>query len=199
MLVKLDHFPRETNKEYLSCHHPEKSTWLTGKSPASIGNTPTQWIFQPVMLVFRGSMDVSKIGGKPPKWMVKIMENPIKMDDLGGKPAIFGNTRNTLGKFLEFSASWIQQLPTVENLFQQPHWWDSSTVRAWWPVTTRQKWRMLQEIRWENPLESPINLHLPLESWEERTQTIRVSLSKKNNDVFSNDAWLLPRYEGNDL
>ena len=24
--------------------------------------------------------------------MVKIMENPIKMDDLGGKPTIFGNT-----------------------------------------------------------------------------------------------------------
>ena len=24
-----------------------------------------------------------KIGGKPPKWMVKIKENPIKMDDLG--------------------------------------------------------------------------------------------------------------------
>ena len=24
-----------------------------------------------------------KIEGKPPKWMVKIMENPIKMDDLG--------------------------------------------------------------------------------------------------------------------
>ena len=24
-----------------------------------------------------------KIGGVPPKWMVKIMENPIKMDDLG--------------------------------------------------------------------------------------------------------------------
>ena len=25
----------------------------------------------------------TKIGGFPPKWMVKIMENPIKMDDLG--------------------------------------------------------------------------------------------------------------------
>ena len=25
--------------------------------------------------------------------MVKIMENPIKMDDLGGKPTIFGNTQ----------------------------------------------------------------------------------------------------------
>ena len=25
--------------------------------------------------------------------MVKIMENPIRMDDLGGKPTIFGNTR----------------------------------------------------------------------------------------------------------
>jgi len=24
-----------------------------------------------------------KIVGKPPKWMVKIKENPIKMDDLG--------------------------------------------------------------------------------------------------------------------
>ena len=34
-----------------------------------------------------------KIGGfYPPKWMVKIMENPIKMDDLGGFPPIFGNT-----------------------------------------------------------------------------------------------------------
>ena len=27
-----------------------------------------------------------KIGGKTPKWMVKIMENPINMDDLGGFP-----------------------------------------------------------------------------------------------------------------
>ena len=27
-----------------------------------------------------------KIGGKPPKWMVYFMENPIKMDDLGGPP-----------------------------------------------------------------------------------------------------------------
>ena len=30
-----------------------------------------------------------------PKWMVKIMENPIKMDDLGGKPTIFGNIHIT--------------------------------------------------------------------------------------------------------
>ena len=28
-------------------------------------------------------MGVSKNKGNPPKWMVKIMENPIKMDDLG--------------------------------------------------------------------------------------------------------------------
>ena len=31
-----------------------------------------------------------KIWGTP-KWMVKIMENPIQIDDLGGKPAISGN------------------------------------------------------------------------------------------------------------
>ena len=40
-----------------------------------------------------GSFVEANIGGKvPPKWMVKIMENPIKMDDLGGFPPIFGNT-----------------------------------------------------------------------------------------------------------
>ena len=35
-----------------------------------------------------------KIGGFPPKWMVKIMETPIKMDDLVPTP-IFGNTQVT--------------------------------------------------------------------------------------------------------
>ena len=28
-------------------------------------------------------VDVSKNRGGPPKWIVKIMENPIRMDDLG--------------------------------------------------------------------------------------------------------------------
>ena len=32
-------------------------------------------------------------GGYPQKWMVKTMENPIKLDDLGGKVTIFGNTQ----------------------------------------------------------------------------------------------------------
>ena len=36
-------------------------------------------------------MAVSKNRGTP-KWMVKIMENPIRMDDLGGFPIIFGLT-----------------------------------------------------------------------------------------------------------
>ena len=35
---------------------------------------------------------VSKNRGAPPKWMVKIMGKPYcLMDDLGGKPTIFGN------------------------------------------------------------------------------------------------------------
>ena len=33
-----------------------------------------------------------KIRGKPPKWMAYVMENPLKMDDLGGVPIIFGST-----------------------------------------------------------------------------------------------------------
>ena len=36
-------------------------------------------------------MGVSKNRGVSPKWMVKIMENPIKMDDLGGNP-LFSET-----------------------------------------------------------------------------------------------------------
>ena len=41
-------------------------------------------------------MGVSENSGTP-KWMVKIMENPIRMDDLGGKPTIFGNPHIDLG------------------------------------------------------------------------------------------------------
>ena len=36
-------------------------------------------------------LGVSKNRGTP-KWMVKIMEHPIKMDDLGGFHHIFGST-----------------------------------------------------------------------------------------------------------
>ena len=47
---------------------------------------------------------VSKNGSVyPPKWMVKIMENPIKMEDLGGiYTPILGNTQIcVLGKVLK--------------------------------------------------------------------------------------------------
>ena len=40
-------------------------------------------------------MDVSKKKGTP-KWMVKIMENPIKMDDLGEKPLFLETSRRTI-------------------------------------------------------------------------------------------------------
>ena len=44
--------------------------------------TPKSMVYQTYDIITH--MDVEpKIGGKPPKWMVKIMENPIKMDDLG--------------------------------------------------------------------------------------------------------------------
>ena len=46
-------------------------------------------------------MGVSKNRGTP-KWMVKIMENPIKMADLG-KHHIFGNTQML---FLDFLVYW---------------------------------------------------------------------------------------------
>ena len=46
-------------------------------------------------------MDVSKNTGTP-KWMVKIMENPIKMDDLGVFPLFFWKHPNGLSNTLEF-------------------------------------------------------------------------------------------------
>ena len=62
-------------------------------------------------------MGVSKNSGTP-KWMVKIMENPIKMDDLGGPP-LFGNTqmfwsRNVLKtKLLRPARSWLSAMPSA--------------------------------------------------------------------------------------
>ena len=38
-----------------------------------------------------------KIGGKNPKWMVKIMENPIEMDDLGGPPLFLDTSICAIG------------------------------------------------------------------------------------------------------
>jgi len=47
-----------------------------------------------------------------PKYMVKIMENPIKMDDLGGKPTIFGNIH--IASNLEISRHWSQEFDFFE-------------------------------------------------------------------------------------
>ena len=44
-------------------------------------------------------MGVSKNRGGPPKWMVKIMEHPIKMDFSGGVPPIFGKHPYSLPGF----------------------------------------------------------------------------------------------------
>ena len=60
-------------------HLPQKN--LTGDADASVMN-------QRICEVYR---DFSENRGNTPKWMVKIMENPIKMDDFGGT-TIFGNT-----------------------------------------------------------------------------------------------------------
>ena len=35
------------------------------------------------------------------------MENPIKMDDLGGKPTIFGNTLKNDGLKITFLSGWL--------------------------------------------------------------------------------------------
>ena len=74
-----------------------------------------------------------KIGGfYPPKWMVKIMENPIKMDDLGGPPL-----------FLE-TPIWLQsECFTGTGYFFLWTSWDV-TFEAWVLCSSpRGNWRML--------------------------------------------------------
>ena len=57
--------------------------------------------------------------GFPPKWMVKIMENPIKMDDFGGTtifvnihnmgatPKMVGGPQQTHGVFRQKISTWV--------------------------------------------------------------------------------------------
>ena len=66
----------------------------------------------------------------PPEWMVKIMENPIKMDDLGGTP-IFGNT-HIFDKGSKIST----------QTFLYDSYWEGATPKIWQtgPRTDRYKW-----------------------------------------------------------
>ena len=65
-------------------------------------------------------MGVSKNRGIP-KWMVKIMENPIKMDDLWGKPIIFGNIHINIKIILpEFYCCWKKSAITTWDVFETP-------------------------------------------------------------------------------
>ena len=57
-----------------------------------------------------------KIGGIP-KWMVKVMENPVKMDDLGGKPTIFGIVETSIEKFRLFFTKGNHPLQVLKKFF----------------------------------------------------------------------------------
>ena len=63
-------------------------------------------------------MGVSKNRGTPNGWL--IMENPIKMDDLGGKPTIFGNIH-----ILQGTITWD---PPLRYLLVDPGTWKSASV-----------------------------------------------------------------------
>ncbi len=67
-------------------HEPTKG-WLFTNSIFPLDIQPYLWRMVFFWGIFCKSKWVfPKIGGKPPKWMVYFMENPIKMDDLGGFP-----------------------------------------------------------------------------------------------------------------
>ena len=75
---------------------------------------------------------VSKNRGTP-KWMVKIMENPIKMDDLG-KPTIFGNIHSDpaftyhLWLCLRFGAMFLGDKSTTLKIAPKHAWKGASRL-----------------------------------------------------------------------
>ena len=61
-----------------------------------------------------------KIGGKTPKWMVKIMENPMKNGWFGGKTPLFSET-SIFCRQVSITCSFSIQLPTsvASSFFQK--------------------------------------------------------------------------------
>ncbi len=95
--------------------------WPTISTPRRLGlhrgmgGTTVKWVFP------------KKNTGITPKWMVKIMENPIKMDDLGPTP-IFGNT--PMGEAL-FAAVFSRGVVVMQHVaFSQAcsRWWHLSPL-----------------------------------------------------------------------
>ena len=70
-----------------------------------------------------GNGGVSKNRYSTPKRMVKIMENPIRMDDLGGKPTIFGNIQMNPTK----TAYW----KTLKESWQGRLGWINQALERW--------------------------------------------------------------------
>ena len=100
-------------------------------------------------------MDVSK-NRDTPKWMVKIMENPIKMDDLGvplfsETPLFFSDSRRHL--FSDFSRGyppWCRIL-----LFGGAGCWFNARCPAGLNGETRAPSRILNE--WSEVIITPVN------------------------------------------
>ena len=101
MLVKLDHLPRVRgeNKKYLSCHHRSWTVVLVKNTDNLLDMRYLYfeqywmlWTHQYEVIKHGNCIDVSgfhlwiwmflKIRGTP-KWMVKLIEKLIKMDDFG--------------------------------------------------------------------------------------------------------------------
>ena len=69
-----------------------RACWLPGSWVRRRVQPSRRSFLETTILQARGSqMGVSKNSGTP-KWILFIMENPIKMDDLGGNPPLFSET-----------------------------------------------------------------------------------------------------------
>ena len=74
-------------------------------------------------------MDVSKNRGGPPNWMVKILENPIKMDDLGGTPPIFFKENMVQSPWVHAAQQkWALELRVKKKPVNLDRWGDNAVL-----------------------------------------------------------------------
>ena len=117
-----------------------------------------------------------KIGGKTPKWMVKIMENPIKIDDLEENP-LFSET--------SLSLRWLYQNKKGEMLRIMLLSWCGYEPKSWlwvkFGVTTSLTEATKNDQKYENHI--PNQLRLRLCSFKREIFELQLPQSRHRSEV----------------
>ena len=157
------------------------------------------------------TLNTPKIGVKTPKWMVKIVENPIKMDDLGENPlfsetSIFGVWVNLRG-LIVISGSESFFGANTENVASK--WWRRESLKientpiAYSPMCYQKtkghgKFQGCPKMRPPNPIILlPCNSHQNQKNWKRALLWVR-EIPKFVFQVLVSNIFMFSPTSGND-